>query len=149
MAFVAAVGEEQDESDLVRVAYDLAKAFDEPLYVVHVFPKQGFERHQEIMEQYSDLKGIDISQETESARTFAELVIETTLDEIDGDLVTAVGRVGRPTREVLLAADEFDARFLVIGGRRRSPVGKAIFGDRTQRILLESEVPVVTVMEDG
>lgn len=38
-----------------------------------------------------------------------------------------------------------DVDLLVIGLRRRSPVGKAFLGDVAQRLLLEAEVPVLAV----
>jgi len=47
--------------------------------------------------------------------------------------------------EVLRAADDADASVIVIGLRRRSPVGKLILGSSAQRILLEAERPVLAV----
>ena len=38
-----------------------------------------------------------------------------------------------------------DVDLLVIGVRRRSPVGKAFLGDVAQRLLLEADVPVLAV----
>lgn len=38
-----------------------------------------------------------------------------------------------------------DVDLLVVGVRRRSPLGKAMLGDVAQRLLLEADVPVLAV----
>ncbi|MGY5883586.1 universal stress protein [Modestobacter lacusdianchii] len=52
-----------------------------------------------------------------------------------GDLADAVLRV----------AEEADASVIVIGLRRRSPVGKLLMGSSAQRILLDADRPVLAV----
>ena len=47
--------------------------------------------------------------------------------------------------EVLDAAEEHNASLIVIGLRRRTPVGKLIMGSVSQRILLEADCPVLAV----
>ncbi len=47
--------------------------------------------------------------------------------------------------EVLDAAEEHKADLIVIGLRRRTPVGKLIMGSTSQRILLEADCPVLAV----
>ncbi|WP_345782034.1 universal stress protein [Natronococcus sp. A-GB1] len=49
---------------------------------------------------------------------------------------------GRPEPTILDAAERFGADLLVLGARRRSPVGKAVFGSVAQSVLLETERPV-------
>lgn len=39
-----------------------------------------------------------------------------------------------------------DADYIVVVGRSRSPVGKALFGSVTQGVLLHAECPVLAVM---
>ena len=47
--------------------------------------------------------------------------------------------------EVLDAADAHGAELIVIGLRKRTPVGKLIMGSTAQRILLEARCPVLAV----
>lgn len=50
-----------------------------------------------------------------------------------------------PVQDVLHAAEEVAADLIVIGIRRRSPVGKLILGSHAQAILLEATAPVLAV----
>ncbi len=47
--------------------------------------------------------------------------------------------------DLIAAAQETGARLIVIGLRRRSPVGKLILGSNAQRILLDAPCPVMAV----
>ncbi|WP_341925939.1 universal stress protein [Nocardioides psychrotolerans] len=46
---------------------------------------------------------------------------------------------------VLTVAREVDATLVVLGIRRRSPVGKLLMGSVAQRVLLDAECPVLAV----
>ena len=50
-----------------------------------------------------------------------------------------------PADDLVNVATEVSAEFIVIGLRRRSPVGKLILGSNAQRILLEAPCPVLAV----
>jgi nucleotide-binding universal stress UspA family protein len=50
-----------------------------------------------------------------------------------------------PADEVLQAAESSRAEFIVIGLRRRSPVGKLLLGSNAQRVLLDAACPVLAV----
>jgi nucleotide-binding universal stress UspA family protein len=57
---------------------------------------------------------------------------------------------GRDVAEDLIAAaEESDGTLIVIGLRRRSPVGKLILGVNAQRILLDAPCPVLAVKPAG
>ena len=54
-------------------------------------------------------------------------------------------RGNEPVVDLLDAADRHDADEFVIGIRKRSPVGKMVFGSTAQHLLLETDLPVRTV----
>src|SRR3954454_15148501 len=61
------------------------------------------------------------------------------LDVADTDIVP----------KVLELADKVNAEVLVIGARRRSPVGKFLLGSVTQTLILEADMPVIVVKADA
>ncbi|MFI2651860.1 universal stress protein [Micromonospora fulviviridis] len=65
----------------------------------------------------------------------AGVAVEVRQDPHAGDLADEVVRV----------AEAVDASVIVIGLRRRSPVGKLIMGSAAQRILLDADRPVLAV----
>lgn len=79
--------------------------------------------------------------------------LDDDLDELRGDLeaagvayelrLTAEG--GDPAEELIELAEDTGAAFIVIGLRRRSPVGKLLLGSNAQRVLLDASCPVLAV----
>ena len=53
-----------------------------------------------------------------------------------------------PSEDLVAVAEEENADFIVIGLRRRTPVGKLILGSNAQRILLDASCPVLAVKAD-
>jgi nucleotide-binding universal stress UspA family protein len=84
----------------------------------------------------------------DEARRFDELLetLEKSLDEqgVAHEVRTLV-RGNDPSEDLIAAAEESDADFIVIGLRRRTPVGKLILGSNAQRILLDASCPVLAV----
>jgi len=50
-----------------------------------------------------------------------------------------------PAEDLLAVAEELGAGLIVIGLRRRTPVGKLLLGSNAQRILLDAQAPVLAV----
>lgn len=78
---------------------------------------------------------------------------DSELDAIRSELDTAgiphemrqLTRGLEPAEEIIAAAEETGADCIVIGLRRRTPVGKLILGSNAQRILLDAPCPVLAV----
>lgn len=64
----------------------------------------------------------------------------------DAGIETAFHTIaGNTNSGILNVADQFDSETLVLGARRRTPAGKAIFGSVSQKIILNSDRPVMVV----
>ena len=76
----------------------------------------------------------------------AAALAEVSIDQLDWDLALAPGAgVENTAAHILDLADQAGAELLVIGARRRSPVGKFLMGSVTQTIILTAGVPVLVV----
>lgn len=53
-----------------------------------------------------------------------------------------------PAEDLVKVAEDTSAELIVIGLRRRTPVGKLILGSNAQRILLDAPCPVLAVKAD-
>ncbi|KDS91898.1 universal stress protein UspA [Halorubrum saccharovorum] len=148
MSILAAVDATAERDPVVETGYDLASAYDTELHVLHCVTQSEFEERKETIEQAGTFDGYSKSQRADAAANVANEVVMGTLDDADFDVVSTMGRVGDPVAEITEAAAETDAQYVVIGGRERSPAGKAIFGSTTQSVLLEAKRPVVTVIDD-
>jgi len=131
-----------DQHSLVKEGISLAEAFEDELHVVHVTE----------LEDTADDIGADF--DTESVPQLEQIGADHARDAL-GDTTTsvAVEAVGLVDDNVARALVEYaadhEARYLVVGGRKRTPVGKALFGSVTQSLLLNADCPVVTLMDDG
>lgn len=95
------------------------------------FAEEYIEEMNENVREYTNLPdSVDIV-----AGTFEEADIEFTIHETTGD----------PAKAILTIATEFDSDAIVVGIRRRSPVGKVIFGSVAQGVLIDSDIPVTVV----
>lgn len=130
MTIVAAVEETSDDGRVLTEGAALADAFGDELHVIHVRDREAIEDEPAGNERSAVERAEDIAADSASAVT---------------DDFSPVGRVGRPVDEIEQYVESSDARYLVLGGRKRSPIGKALFGSVTQSLLLNIDKPVVTV----
>lgn len=90
--------------------------------------------------------GFGVHPETAMAREEDLDAVRRTLNETDIEYtVRQLVRGKEPAEEIVTLADELGATLIVIGMRRRSPVGKLLLGSNAQQILLDANCPVVAV----
>ena len=84
----------------------------------------------------------DTSAESEQDLTGLEARLEESGLEYE---VRQLVRGYEPAEDLISIAEASDAELIVIGLRRRTPVGKLILGSNAQRILLDAHCPVLAV----
>jgi len=143
MVIVATVTRDKPQRGVVEEGQKLAHAFDEELHVLNVLKLSEF-----VDIETDAVRDSGRPEEMRTVRSKAESVAREAVDGLTDDAV-AVGRVGDPAEQILQYATEEDASYVVVGGRKRSPTGKALFGSVTQSVLLEADRPIVTVMQSN
>jgi nucleotide-binding universal stress UspA family protein len=84
----------------------------------------------------------ETSTRTSSVMTELEAKLQASGLEYD---VRQLVRGFEPAEDLIVVAEDAGADLIVIGLRRRTPVGKLILGSNAQRILLDAPCPVLAV----
>lgn len=130
---------------LLDVVEAVASPTGATVYLVRVFTH---DRYNELMNQNDtdptteDIGPDELAARQEDVRTPVSRLEELQIDhEIQGV-------VGYPDKKIVETANDLDVDMLFIGGQRRSPAGKAVFGDSAQQILLNATCPVTYVQRE-
>ena len=131
--------------ELAREAGELAAGVDAEVVVMHATTEDEYAaRRRAAAEAPAGAAAYTADTAREAAASLAAEVAEDVLDDLDLDYETA-GYVGDEGEMVLEAAAEHDCDHVFLTGRERSPTGKAVFGDATQRVVLDHDGPVTVV----
>jgi len=142
---LAADGGDEDLADrLAATAADIAAPSDAEIVLAHVFDDEEYETARRRLNLTGDTEVTPsvIAERKAAVRDLGDALAGTGVD------VTAHGRLSNgASRGQRLAdlADDVDADIVVLGGRGRSPAGKALFGSTAQEVMLESPCPVTFV----
>lgn len=130
-------------------AGELAAGVDASLVLLHVTSNEEYEEDRQAMRDVAAIEGgnYNVSQASEGAREFAHDVGEQVLRNVDVDY-EAVGAVGDEYEQIIQTAADHDCDHVFIAGRRRSPSGKALFGDTAQQVILNFDDPVTILTKE-
>jgi len=104
-----------------------------------------------VVNVFKEFQAIDDGGNVDSEELYDESEFPDSIERIReqfaeaGIEVDLVRRHGDPGDEIAEYAEEVDADTIVIPGRKRSPVGKAVFGSVTQDVILNADQPVTIV----
>jgi len=140
------VDETDSHMQLLREAGELAAGVGAELVLLAMLTEEDFEEDYETMEQISRTEGTSYGDETvlEGARGFARDMASDAFADIDVEyeVVAAVIEEDGHADQILESAETHDCDHVFTVGRKRSPTGKAIFGDTAQSVVLNFDGPV-------
>lgn len=98
----------------------------------------------EVVDSHQGRSSSDLDEAREIERELEEIRADLDAAGIANNVRTFV-RGNDPSEDLIAVAKETNAEFIVIGLRRRTPVGKLILGSNAQEVLLNAECPVLAV----
>ena len=135
-------GDEGNGNKLAETAIDMAKPADARVVVGQIFTDKEYETSKTSL-GFDDASEVSPEQIADQHGLFKSIVSQLDSAEVDYELRTATGP--HADSIVDLAAD---VDLIIVGGAKRSPAGKAVFGSTTQDVLLQAPCPVVFVRRE-
>lgn len=136
-------GDEDRSSELARTTIDIAGPATASVALAHVYTRDEYETVRERLDIHPDSEH---TPDTVAKRHSAIRDIGDALDAADIEF-SWHGAIGNAGEELVNLSEELDADLLVVGGRKRSPTGKAIFGSTAQEVMLNAPSPVTFVRD--
>lgn len=143
------VDDSEGHRELLREAGELADGVGADLVLLSMLTEGEFEDSYDAMEAIAEIEdtGYDQSSIVEAAERSAREMAAEVFEELDVEYeaVGAIVEEGAFADRVLQETETRDCDHVFISGRRRSPTGKAIFGDTTQAVILNFDGPVTVI----
>lgn len=136
-------GDTERTDALAQAVLDVAEPTGASVVLAHVFSEDEYEQVKEQLHVDPDAE-VDAD---EVARRHG--VVRDLTEAFDGNADYEIrGQVGDRDETIVELAESVDADRVVVGGRKRSPTGKAVFGSTAQSVMLSAPCPVTFVRGD-
>lgn len=128
---------------LVKTVQEIASPSDATVVIAHIFDRGSYK---DAIEQVLDTDEKDIDPDELASRM---TVTQEIIDNLEAEAIDCEPRAttGTSGEGIVEIAEEVEADRVIIGGRQRSPTGKAIFGSTAQEVLLHAPCPVTFVRD--
>ena len=130
--------------ELADAVLDIAGPADATVVVAHVFTDDQYDGVVDRLE-FESTGEADPNEVAERHTTIRRLA--RSLDD-RGVAHSVRGAIGEHGETIVGLAEAVEADLVVVGGRRRTPTGKAVFGSTAQTVLLSAPCPVTFVRGD-
>lgn len=140
-----AVGQEDEDraKRLAETAIEIAEPTGAHVVLSHIFTDREFD---EVVDQLDFDAGENPDPSAVAARHVTTRTVAQSLDAVDVDYEIR-GSVGDRGETIVDLAKSEGADRVIVGGRRRSPTGKAVFGSTAQEVMLSAPCPVTFVRD--
>lgn len=127
--------------ELARTVVDIAGPTGATVTVAHVFTADQYEDVVDQLE-FDSVNEADADEVADRHTTVREIGERLDAEGIEHSSRGAVGNHGD---EIVTLAEDTGADLIIVGGRKRSPTGKAVFGSTAQEVMLNAPCPVTFV----
>jgi len=142
---------DDDNTELLAEAGQLAGGVDATLTILSLMTADEFRDAREALDVVAEEEqtSYDDSVVIDAAKRQARDTAEAVLADVDVDWQVVGARIGDGETEadrILDVAGDNDIDHVFMTGQKRSPTGKAVFGDRVQSIILNFDGPVTSLL---
>lgn len=137
-----------DRGRMTRLATEtikIAESTGATIVLLQVFSEDEFDDTARKLEFDPSNEDIDANMVARRNMTIHELIEKFEEAGVD---YTIRGEIGKPEEQIVRVAESIDADRVFVGGRNRSPTGKAVFGSVSQAVMLSSPCPVTFVRHE-
>lgn len=134
-------------AEFINDVGEIAEAVEADVLLIHVTTALEYSSRRKAREDpLSSSETYTREEAKDGATELARDIGNDILSEFDVEY-EAAGYLGDRAETILEVADQYDCDHIFLPGRQRSPTGKALFGDATQKVLLNFD-GLVTVTTD-